>query len=77
MPVEQQVAVIYAVTNGYLDDVQVPHIRQWEREFLEYLEAKHPEVIEGLRTKKALDDAGTQGLKAAIAAFKHLFAPAA
>jgi F-type H+-transporting ATPase subunit alpha len=77
MPVEKQVAVIYAVTNGYLDDVQVPHIRQWEREFLEYLEAKHPEVIEGLRTKKALDDAGTQGLKAAIAAFKHLFAPAA
>jgi F-type H+-transporting ATPase subunit alpha len=77
MPVEKQVAVIYAVTNGYLDDVQVPHIRQWEREFLEYLEAKHPEVIEGVRTKKALDDAGTQGLKAAIAAFKHLFAPAA
>jgi F-type H+-transporting ATPase subunit alpha len=76
MPVEQQVAVIYAVTNGYLDDVQVPHIRQWEREFLEYLEAKHDDVLNGIRTKKALDDATSQGLKTALAAFKPLFAPA-
>src|SRR5512147_1290007 len=42
MPVEKQVAIIYAVTNGHLDDVQAPHIRQWEREFLTYLEAKSP-----------------------------------
>jgi F-type H+/Na+-transporting ATPase subunit alpha len=76
MPVEQQVAIIYAVTNGHLDDVQVPHIRQWEREFLEYLEAKHGEVLAAIRTKKALDDTSTQGLKTAIAAFKPLFAPA-
>jgi F-type H+-transporting ATPase subunit alpha len=76
MPVEQQVAVIYAVTNGHLDEVQVPHIRQWEREFLEYLEAKHGDVLTGIRTKKSLDDTNTQGLKAAIAAFKPLFAPA-
>src|ERR671937_235853 len=40
VPVERQVAIIYAVTNGYLDDVEVPHIRQWEQDFLEYLEAQ-------------------------------------
>ncbi len=76
MPVEKQVAIIYAVTNGHLDDVQVPHIRQWEREFLSYLEAKSPKVLDSIRTKKTLDDDTTQGLKAAIAAFKALFAPA-
>ena len=42
VPVEKQVAIIYAVTNGHLDDVQVTHIRQWERDFLEYLEATQP-----------------------------------
>ncbi|HYL29549.1 MAG TPA: F0F1 ATP synthase subunit alpha [Gemmatimonadales bacterium] len=76
MPVEKQVAVIYAVTNGHLDDVQVPHIRQWEREFLTYLEAKSPKVLDAIRTKKTLDDETTQGLKAAITAFKALFTPA-
>jgi F-type H+/Na+-transporting ATPase subunit alpha len=76
MPVEKQVAIIYAVTNGHLDDVQVPHIRQWEREFLTYLEAKSPKVLDAIRTKKVLDDDTTQGLKAAITAFKALFTPA-
>jgi F-type H+-transporting ATPase subunit alpha len=73
VPVEKQVAIIYAVTNGYLDDVQVPHIRQWERDYLDYLEAQHPAVLTDLRTKKALDDDLTNRLKAAIAAFKPLF----
>jgi F-type H+-transporting ATPase subunit alpha len=73
VPVEKQVAIIYAVTNGYLDDVQVPHIRQWERDFLDYLEAQHSAVLNDLRTKKALDDDLTNRLKAAIAAFKPQF----
>jgi F-type H+-transporting ATPase subunit alpha len=76
VPVEKQVAIIYAVTNGYLDDVQVPHIRQWEREFLEFLEADHGDTLTAIRTKKTLDDSSTQGLKAAITAFKALFNPA-
>jgi F-type H+-transporting ATPase subunit alpha len=73
VPVEKQVAIIFAVTNGYLDDVQVAHIRQWERDFVDYLEAQHPAVLTDLRTKKALDDDLTGRLKAAIAAFKPLF----
>ena len=47
VPVERQVAIIFAVTNGYLDDVPVNHIRQWERDFLEYLEASHGQVLDG------------------------------
>ncbi|HEU4588592.1 MAG TPA: F0F1 ATP synthase subunit alpha, partial [Gemmatimonadales bacterium] len=75
VPVEKQVAIIYAVTNGYIDDVPVPQVRKWENDFLHYLEARHPQVLEGIRTKKALDDELTNGLKAAITAFKPLFAP--
>ena len=57
VPVEKQVAIIYAVTNGYLDDVDLKHIRQWERDFLEYLEASPTATVSRTSaTKKALDD---------------------
>src|SRR3954466_12722394 len=73
VPVEKQVVIIFAVTNGYLDDVEVPQIRQWERDFLDYLEASHAAVLTDIRTKKALDDDLTNRLKAAITAFKPRF----
>jgi F-type H+-transporting ATPase subunit alpha len=73
VPVEKQVAIIYAVTNGHLDDVDIKHIRKWEEDFIAFLESAHPAVLEGIRTKRALDDDNTAKLKAAIAAFKPLF----
>ena len=73
VPVERQVAIIFAATNGYLDDVDVKNIRKWERDFLEYLESAPGAVLEGIRTRKALDDSLTASLKAAIEAFKPLF----
>jgi F-type H+-transporting ATPase subunit alpha len=73
VPVEKQVAIIFAVTNGYLDDVDVKHIRQWERDLMDFLEASHPAVLNDIRTKKALDDDLTGRLKKAIDAFKSVF----
>ena len=73
MPVEQQVAIIFAVTNGYLDDIDVSLIRQWEADFLEYLRTAQAAVLDGIRTKKALDDDLTKKLKAAIELFKPMF----
>ena len=75
VPVEQQVAIIYTVTNGFLDDVPVAQVRDWEAQFLDFLAASHSDVVDGIRTKKALDDALTARLKAAIEAFKPLFRP--
>ncbi|HKP49169.1 MAG TPA: F0F1 ATP synthase subunit alpha, partial [Gemmatimonadales bacterium] len=75
VPVEKQVVIIFAVTNGYLDDVDVAHIRQWEQDFLDYLEANHSAVLSDIRTKKALDDDLTNRLKTAITSFKPMFAP--
>src|SRR5687767_6794132 len=76
VPVEQQVAIIYAVTNGYLDDVKVQDIRQSERDLLHHPEASHPQLLKDIKTKKTLDDANTSALKAAIDAFKKLFTAA-
>jgi F-type H+-transporting ATPase subunit alpha len=73
VPVERQVAIIYAVTNGFLDDVDVGQIRKWERDFLAYLDSTQPDLLTGIRTKKTLDDDLTAKLKAAIGSFKSLF----
>ena len=73
--VEKQVAIIYAATNGHLDDVEIKHIRQWERDFLAFVEAQHGAIYEGIRTRKTLDDDMKARLEQAIKAFKPLFKP--
>jgi F-type H+-transporting ATPase subunit alpha len=72
MPVEQQVAIIYAVGNGHLDDVAVESVRAWEKGFLEYLRASHDAILQEIRTKKALSDELQAKLKQAIEAYKAL-----
>jgi F-type H+-transporting ATPase subunit alpha len=70
MPVEQQIMIIYAVTNGLLDDVDVKEIRIWEKGFHEFMRAQHPEVGDEIRTKKALSDELQGRLKKAIDQYK-------
>jgi F-type H+-transporting ATPase subunit alpha len=72
MTVEQQVMIIYAVTNGFLDDVAVEKLREWESGFHPFMAAQHPEIAEEIRTKKALSDDLTARLKEAITAYKAL-----
>jgi F-type H+/Na+-transporting ATPase subunit alpha len=66
MPVEQQVMVIYAVTNGLLDEIPVSDIRPWERGFLEFMAKQFPQVGEGIRTGKVLSKEIEADLKRAI-----------
>jgi F-type H+-transporting ATPase subunit alpha len=74
MPVENQVAVIYAATNGYLDAVDVDDVRRWERGFHETLEAKHQDVLDRIRTEGKLSDELTGDLVAAIESYNASFA---
>jgi len=74
MPVENQVAVIFAVTNGYLDQIAVERVRQWERGFHEALAAKHPQVLRGIRDTGALGDDVKAELIRAIESFNATFA---
>lgn len=50
VPVGVQVALIYAVNNGYLDSVPVERIREWEKELTLFIEASHGELLESLTT---------------------------
>jgi F-type H+-transporting ATPase subunit alpha len=72
MVVEQQVMIIFAVTNGYLDDVAIDQIRAWETGFHDYMHANHPEVEDEIRTRKALSDELTKTLRGAIDQYKTL-----
>jgi F-type H+-transporting ATPase subunit alpha len=72
MPVEKQVAIIYAVTNGLLDDVAVEKIRTWEAEFHEFMDVRHADVLRDLRTGKVLTDALAAKLQTGIKEFKEL-----
>jgi F-type H+-transporting ATPase subunit alpha len=74
MPVEQQVLIIFAVGNGYLDDVEVEHVRMWEKGFLDYMRSSHAAIGEEIRTKKALSDDLQAKLRKAIESYKALHA---
>src|SRR6266571_3248833 len=56
LPVERQVAIIYAGTNGYLDNVAVSELRAFEIELYKFIETRAPDVFRGLTDKKQLDD---------------------
>lgn len=72
MSVAKQVAIIFAVTNGALDDVELEAIRQWEADFHEFLDAKHADLLAEITEKQKLDDALTERLQSAIDQFKSL-----
>lgn len=73
MPVEEQVAIIFAGVNGYLDDLEVSQVRPFERAFLDHLRSEKPEVLRRIREDKQLDDTLQEQLKDAVLQFKERF----
>jgi F-type H+-transporting ATPase subunit alpha len=71
LPVEQQVAIIYAVNQGQLDNVPVERVREFEADFLNYLESAHPEILDGIRGQRVLSDDLAGALAAAVQEFKQ------
>jgi F-type H+-transporting ATPase subunit alpha len=69
MPVAEQVAILWAGANGHLDNVPVDRVREFERDFLEYLRNAHPEVLEKIRSEKELSDEVVKMLEAAVQGF--------
>ena len=55
-PVENQVVVIYAGNNGYLDEIPVEEVSRFEKELLEIMELKHKDVLEEIEEKKELSE---------------------
>jgi F-type H+-transporting ATPase subunit alpha len=67
----QEVSIIYAAVNGYLNDVEVPKVRSFEDAFHSYMESNHPEVLKSIEDKKTIEPETEEKLKAAISQFKE------
>jgi F-type H+-transporting ATPase subunit alpha len=70
MPVEQQVMIIFAVTNGFIDDVEVAKVRDWEAGFHAYMKAQFPNVGEAIKKDKAVSKETEAELRRAIEQYK-------
>ncbi len=69
MPLEQQVMIIYAVTNGFLDHVPVGEVRDWESSFHRFMSEAHPEIGQAIITQKELPDELMGALDGAVLEF--------
>ena len=74
LQVERQVAIIFAGTNGYLDDIPLADVRRFETEFFTFLETRHGNVLSGIAEKKQLDDQLKAALTEAVKEFTGDFA---
>ncbi|WHX40468.1 F0F1 ATP synthase subunit alpha [Mesobacillus sp. AQ2] len=72
LAVEKQVAILYALTRGFLDDIPLQDIRRFEGEFLSWLDHNHTEVLDHIRSTKELPS--DDDMAAALNAFKKTFA---
>ncbi len=72
--VEDQVVVIYAASNGYMDELPVESIKRYESELLDFVHATHADIISDLRVQKALTDDVVAKLKSALTSFTERFA---
>ncbi|HYM82818.1 MAG TPA: F0F1 ATP synthase subunit alpha [Candidatus Dormibacteraeota bacterium] len=73
LPVEKQVAILYAATKGQLDDVPTPRVKEFETQFYRFLETEKPDVLKDLGEKKELTDDLAKALDDAIADFRKSF----
>jgi len=74
LPLEKEVMIIYAGTQGFLDSLPVERCRKFEDEMYQFIETAYPAIFEEIRTKKALDDTLRGKMTAALQEFKSRFA---
>jgi F-type H+-transporting ATPase subunit alpha len=72
VPVEQQVMIIYAVTNGFLDDIAVKDLKAWEQGFHDFMAAQFPQVGNAVRSEKALSKESEAALRRGIEEYKKV-----
>jgi F-type H+-transporting ATPase subunit alpha len=73
LPVERQVAIIFAGTAGFLDDLPVERCRRFEQDLYAFIDNAHPSIWVQIREKKTLDDALRNELQGAVKEFKARF----
>ena len=75
IPVDEQVAVIFAAANGYLDEVDTNDVPDWERQYRDYLRDSHSEILDSIREEQQLSDETRRGLEEALERFNENYEP--
>jgi F-type H+-transporting ATPase subunit alpha len=73
-PVEKQVLIVYAATNGFVDSLPAESMPRFESELFDYVESKHPQALTALREKRELTNEVKAQLNAVLEEFKSRFA---
>ncbi|HBG46202.1 MAG TPA: F0F1 ATP synthase subunit alpha, partial [Deltaproteobacteria bacterium] len=73
LPIEKQVLIIYAATNGYVDAYPNSALKRYEEELISFIESRHADIIEDIRTKKNIDNEVKAKLNKALDDLKGLF----
>ncbi len=73
VPVEKQVLSVYVGTNNYFESIEVKDVKRFEKEFLEYVELKYPQILENIRRTKEMKDDTVQMVKKAVEEFIERF----
>jgi F-type H+-transporting ATPase subunit alpha len=73
LAVEKQVVIIYAGTQGYVDKLPVESLRQYEEELYRFIDEKHPDLFEDIRTKKEVNDEIKKKLEKVLKTFGKQF----
>ena len=73
VPVEKQVAIVYAATKGFLDAVAIENVGRYEEGLYRFLEARFPQLLGGIAEKKILDDELKAALESALAEYTKQF----
>ena len=73
MTMQNQVAIMYALTNGLLDDVDVEKVKAWENDFHKFLQSSAKEVLDMIVEKKELSEDVVASLEKSIKEFKEIY----
>jgi F-type H+/Na+-transporting ATPase subunit alpha len=73
LPFSRQIIIIFAGTNGYLDDLEIEQIRPFEAELLKYVESMNPKLLDTIMQKKTIDDALKADIEKTLKEFKQRF----
>jgi F-type H+-transporting ATPase subunit alpha len=72
LKVEEQIVVIFAAVNGYLDTIDVKKIQEWEKRYLEYVRSAGQSILESIRAEQKITDDTITELKSLVTTFNSL-----
>jgi len=76
LPIEKEVLIIFAANEGFFDKLEVSQVKQFERQLYAFVEARHRDVLDEIRTRRELTDDLRKRLLDTLTSFAQTFAPA-